>query len=513
MAQYDSGFAATLVSYGIQQDADCLMNKLRIEQRHATAFQKASYDLNPLHGDVPYARRSQFGRPVMYGMAAVLLALKHWSGERAYRLHSIQVLFRKPLFAGEEYDLHVSAQGRNVRLALSRGPVDYLVISIVADLWHPSTDDAGPSAYAFVPRCEAAKDPVVDARACDYQISQDAWAHLRKDFGINPRTMPAGQLATLLWASYCVGMEMPGRQALFSEFKAVFADEIHVSPGLSLTLSEVTVDERFQRYSLTGQGSGVRSFHVAAFKRPPPVDFTLDSMPDLAEGEAVLSGKSVFVSGSTRGFGAAFARMSALAGARVALNYRGDEASAILLRDELRSAGADAEIFRADMAVASDVEAMANAIAASFGPLDVVLDNAAPPIPSLLFAEQSPADATAFVAHNMSITANTVYFLAPGMTKSAQLVHVSSKYLLHPAAGFSHYLAAKSAQAALLRGIAMERPDIRVVVARLPRILTDQTNLAFDMDPPHHPGEVAKLLVRALGSQEVVGNYCELDLS
>lgn len=489
------------------------MTRVRFEQSHLAAFRKASYDLNPLHGDASYALRSQFGKPVVYGMAGVLLALQHWSAGRPFRLHSLHALFRKALFAGDDYDLALSDDAGKVRLALRRGPVEYLTLSFVADHWQPTGPVAAPMDLAFEPRREAAIDPVTAARESRYRMNPDAWNDLHGAFGIDERTLPAGQLVTLLWASYCVGMEMPGRQALFSELKIEFTAETHESHALSLTLAQAALDERFNRYSLAGQGPGIRSLRLAAFRRPDPVEFPLRDLPRFDRGESPLGGKNVFVSGSTRGFGAAFARMSALAGARLALNYRDDASAATRLRDELREAGATAEIFRADMGDGDQVQAMAAAIASSFGPLDLVLDNAAPPIPNLLFAEQSPAQILAFIQRNVAITANTAHHLAPVMARSAQLVHVSSKYLLQPAAGFSHYLAAKSAQAALLRGIALERPDLRVVVARLPRILTDQTNLAFDMDPPRHPGEVARSLILELAKPPGDGNYREIDLS
>jgi hypothetical protein len=69
---------------------------------------------------------------------------------------------------------------------------------------------------------------------------------------------------------------------------------------------------------------------------------------------------------------------------------------------------------------------------------------------------------------------------------------------VEPVRGFAHYLTAKAAQEALIQALSLEFRDQEFIVARLPRILTDQTNLAFDFDPPVHPGEVARDLILAL---------------
>ena len=46
--------------------------KVEFSQEQAELFKKASLDNNPLHFDNNYAKRSQFGSPVMHGAAAML---------------------------------------------------------------------------------------------------------------------------------------------------------------------------------------------------------------------------------------------------------------------------------------------------------------------------------------------------------------------------------------------------------------------------------------------------------
>ena len=53
-----------------------------IQREQMEAFARLSHDHNPLHEDPAYSRSTQFGRPVVYGMCAVLVSLARWADGR-----------------------------------------------------------------------------------------------------------------------------------------------------------------------------------------------------------------------------------------------------------------------------------------------------------------------------------------------------------------------------------------------------------------------------------------------
>ncbi|MDP9083630.1 MAG: SDR family oxidoreductase [Pseudomonadota bacterium] len=485
---------------------------MKFTPAHVDAFHRASQDANPLHRDAAYARRSQFGKPVVYGMAAVIYALAQWSAGRPFKLASLRADFKKPLFEGEHYDFQVSQARDGFRCRFGRGPIDYTLVSFVPCAEAP----APPSAAApelpdieFTPVGIAASAPRVEQREVCFSAGPcDA---LQAAFGIGVRSLPGSQLAALLWASYYVGMEMPGRQALFSELRMEYAAEAPAATHIRLRLAEAAFDERFNRYTLSGSGTGIERLSIAAFMRPDPVDFPLSSMRSFSGIVAPLQGRTVFVSGAARGFGAAFARLCALAGARLALNYRGDAAAANALRDELRDAGHEAAVFACDLEDAASVRRMGAEVASAFGGLDLIVNSAAPAIRELQFAEQSDEELLEFVRLNMAITLHTSRYLLPLLREDGQFIHISTKYLATPARGFSHYLAAKSAQEGFIRALAEEHRGVDFVIARLPRILTDQTNLPFSFEPPSDPRAVARKLLESAG-ERIDSNFRRLDL-
>jgi hypothetical protein len=64
---------------------------------------------------------------------------------------------------------------------------------------------------------------------------------------------------------------------------------------------------------------------------------------------------------------------------------------------------------------------------------------------------------------------------------------------------------AKAALEGFMRGLARECPALRFVIARLPRIRTDQTNAPFSLEPLADAVQVAKRLVTALDDLPAAG--------
>jgi NAD(P)-dependent dehydrogenase (short-subunit alcohol dehydrogenase family) len=170
-----------------------------------------------------------------------------------------------------------------------------------------------------------------------------------------------------------------------------------------------------------------------------------------------LKDKVVLVTGGNSGIGRAIALNAVGEGARVAITGRDPSKGEQVLR-ELRAAGADAEFFMADLSVEADAEHMVAAVAAHFGRLDVVVNNAgAGARRSTVHPEDRPGERLRKVmATNLDAAYHVAAHALPHLQAAGggAIVNISSTAALHGTWG--NYGIAKAAIEALTRSLAVQ---------------------------------------------------------
>ena len=167
-----------------------------------------------------------------------------------------------------------------------------------------------------------------------------------------------------------------------------------------------------------------------------------------------VSGKTVMITGASRGIGEAAARIFAEAGANVVLAARGlDRIAAIAgeIGDRALAVPCDVSDFAA-------VEAAVAKAAEAFGPIDILINNAGALDP---IAHLSVSDPKAW-GHVIDINLKGVYYgmraVLPGMIErgSGTILTVSSGAAHGPVEAWSHYCASKAGAAMLTRMVDKE---------------------------------------------------------
>src|SRR5205814_7900845 len=94
------------------------------------------------------------------------------------------------------------------------------------------------------------------------------------------------------------------------------------------------------------------------------------------EGHQSLQGKTVLVTGASRGIGAAAAKRLAQSGAAVVINYHQNQEAAQKVLEKVEADGGRGMIFQADVTRKDQVEAMVAIVQEKWTAVDVLVNNA-----------------------------------------------------------------------------------------------------------------------------------------
>ena len=171
-----------------------------------------------------------------------------------------------------------------------------------------------------------------------------------------------------------------------------------------------------------------------------------------------LKGHVALVTGSSRGLGKAVAMAFGKQGAKVAFNYRNDEASAQATLAEYRAAGGEGMLVRADASDPAEIARMVAEVKAELGPIDILVPNATPAQPLKPLEEYD----WAFFQQMLDFFVKSPFLLAqavvPGMKERGwgRIINIGSEVFQKSVPKFVPYVSAKGGQLGQTRSLASE---------------------------------------------------------
>jgi NAD(P)-dependent dehydrogenase (short-subunit alcohol dehydrogenase family) len=165
--------------------------------------------------------------------------------------------------------------------------------------------------------------------------------------------------------------------------------------------------------------------------------------------QMTLSGKTVLITGASRGIGAATAQHLASLDANVVLIARSNDA----LKELAREIGPKAKAMVCDVSDLSQVNTAVNASVETFGSLDILINNAGILGPVDMLADISPNDWGEVIDTNVKGVFYMMHAAIPIMVaqKKGVIINVSSGAAYGVLEGWSHYCASKAAVLQLTR--------------------------------------------------------------
>ena len=208
----------------------------------------------------------------------------------------------------------------------------------------------------------------------------------------------------------------------------------------------------------------------------------------------------VLITGASRRVGAEITRALHGAGACVAIHYRSSAQAAIALAAELNAARPEsAAVFAADLLDTDALPRLVESVAARFGRLDALVNNA-----SSFFATRVGAVDTAawddLVGTNLKAPLFLAQAAAPHLQRSGgSIVNITDIHAERPLKGYPLYCAAKAGLLGLTRALALELgPQVRVNAVAPGAIEWPQSK--SDFSPAERAAIIDHTLLKRVGS-------------
>jgi 3-oxoacyl-[acyl-carrier protein] reductase len=219
-----------------------------------------------------------------------------------------------------------------------------------------------------------------------------------------------------------------------------------------------------------------------------------------------IAGRSVLVTGGTKGIGKGIARVFATSGANVVITGR-DEAGASAAAAELTALGGGTVSYvLGDVASADSCRAMVAAAVERNGGLDVLCANAGI-FPDSKLATMTEADMDLVLGTNVKGTMLSVQASLEALTASGRGRVILTSSITGPITGFpgwSHYGASKAAQLGFMRTASIELAPRGITVnAVLPGNVA--TEGLADLGPEYRASMEATIPLKKLGEVEDIG--------
>lgn len=171
----------------------------------------------------------------------------------------------------------------------------------------------------------------------------------------------------------------------------------------------------------------------------------------------LLDGKTVIITGASRGIGKGIAEVFAKHGANIAFTYSASAESAKALENELIEQGVKAKGYQSNAADFNEAQQLVDAVLADFGSIEVLINNAGITKDNLLM-RMSEEDFDKVIEVNLKSVFNMTKAIQKTFLKqrSGSIINMSSVVGVKGNAGQTNYAASKAGVIGFTKSVALE---------------------------------------------------------
>jgi 3-oxoacyl-[acyl-carrier protein] reductase len=228
----------------------------------------------------------------------------------------------------------------------------------------------------------------------------------------------------------------------------------------------------------------------------------------------MLVNQVALVTGASRGIGRAIALALAKEGAKVIINYKGNQAAALEVQELIKKMGTEAVCMQADVSSSVQVDEMLQQIMEKYGRIDILVNNAGINRDTLIM-RMKDEEWDQVMETNLNAAFYCLRAVARPMMKQkrGKIINISSVVGIHGNMGQVNYAAAKAGIIGLTKSAAKELASRGIMVnaiapgfimtdmtERLPQEVKEKIAAGIPLGCLGQPDDVANLAVFLAGS-------------
>ena len=427
-------------------------------------FASVTGDVNPIHVDAGWAAAHFPGARVVHGQHVLLWALDELARARpGTHLASIQATYVKPVVVGDRVEASLSADHRLMQIKVH----GEIAVAVRVEFGGNAARDEPRFRGGAVPPAARARKAAELAGLSGTVTLPTLAQSLTTRFAALTEALGGDRVIGLAAISTLVGMDCPGLHSMLSKV-VVGTDAEMVGDGLAFQVRKFHEPMSLVEMDIKGMGiSGSVSAFTAREPAPAAPDQALRTMVSPAE----FRGQRPLVVGATSGLGYATARLLAAGGADPLLTWHASPPDEII--SAVQALGANGTALRLD--AAAPPQGLAG-IAASGWDGAQIYYFATPRIFRRRVEPYQEQDFRDFAGVFVDGFHEIVQTLASRSSGPLTVFYPSSIAVEDSTAGLPEYADAKAKGEQLCAEMEKKMPGLKIIVARLPRTATRQTD-------------------------------------
>jgi NADP-dependent 3-hydroxy acid dehydrogenase YdfG len=449
---------------------------MRLAQRRFSStdqqqFASCSGDYNPIHVDPVEARRTQAGAPVVHGIHLLLWALDSIVAEQRNlpRLRGVRAQFNKFVFLEEHVEVIITDRTMSrVRLSISVDNAPRCKISLefgdmAQDFDELQADSSNLVEFTQWPLAPSFMEMKGQRGRLELTTKSE---EMERMFPLAAEWLGLERLFALAASSYLVGMICPGLYSIYSELRVRTC--ARTTPERVLDFQVTDADARFRSVQMRIIGGGWEGTIESSARTPPVQQATMESLRGVV-GPADFSQSVALIVGGSRGLGELTAKLVASGGGRVIITWQSGRGDAERVAEEIRSAGGicETQAYDARRPAAEQIEALLHQPTHAYYFATPMIGRHR----SDVFSGESLAEFLTIYVDGFWKLAKALYVRRPNL----RIFYPSSVFVTERPPHMTEYTMAKAAGEILCADMNISMESLRVIVRRLPRLLTDQT--------------------------------------